>query len=521
MNSAFFEFNVATSALFTSKNCLSVVSNNIANSATKGYSRQVAQVRASTPLPGVCGVGMVGTGSEVYGIEQIRDFYLDKKYWEQNATLGEYSEKNTQLEFVETVFSELSSSGITASVEDFLDSISSLTFSSGDTTYRTSVINFASSFVDTMNSYAESLKTQQRDINDEIESVVKRINSIGDQITALNREIFYQEIDGTNANDLRDQRALLVDELSQYVNTEVKEISTEQGDKYMVLINGQTLVSHFDNMKINCVARDVNAQVDPDDAPGLYDLKWSLGTNFSTSGLSGQLKGLLDVRDGNVVNNSDNKDGVQNYKGIPYYIDKLNTFVQTIAKAFNEGKHLDGTDIEGIDGHINGYDAEGNQGNLFFSYKDEAGNVIETADDIDYSKITASNFSMSQLLLNDSSRLAASSSASTLDESNNEIILQFTTIRNDDSLFKEGNVFDYVNGVSTELAIDRRQANNFDEFYNELTTATDNQRISVSGVSLNEEMTSMIKNYQLFVASSKLMQSISKIYDTLINGLGL
>ncbi len=521
MNSAFFEFNIATSALFTSKNCLSVVSNNIANSATKGYSRQVAQVRSSIPLPGVCGKGMIGTGSEVYGVTQIRDFYLDKKYWEQNSTFGEYSEKNDQLDLIETVFSELSTSGITASVEDFLDSVSSLTFSSGDTTYRTSVINFASSFVDTINSYAESLKTQQRDINDEIESVVKRINSIGDQITALNREIFYQETDGSHANELRDQRALLVDELSKYVNTEVREFSSEQGQKYMVLINGQTLVNHFDNAKINCVARGEGSRLDEDDAPGLYDLKWNTGSNFSSKGLSGELKGLLDIRDGNVLDNAANKDGVQNYKGIPYYIDKLNTFVQTIARAFNEGKHLDGTDIEGMDGHINGYDAEGKQGNLFFSYRDENGSVIETAGDVDYSKITASNFSMSQLLLKDSSRLAASTSPSPLQESNNEIILQFTTIRNNGSLFKEGNVFDFVNGVSTELAIDKRQANNFDEFYEELTTTTDNQRISVSGVSLNEELTSMIKNQQLFVASSKLMQSVSKVYDTLINGLGV
>ena len=128
---------------------------------------------------------------------------------------------------------------------------------------------------------------------------------------------------------------------------------------------------------------------------------------------------------------------------------------------------------------------------------------------------------MSQLLLKDSSRLAASTSPSPLQESNNKIILQFTTIRNNGSLFKEGNVFDFVNGVSTELAIDKKQANNFDEFYEELTTATDNQRISVSGVSLNEELTSMIKNQQLFVASSKLMQSVSKVYDTLINGLGV
>jgi len=525
MNSAFFEFNVATSGLFAAKNGLSITSNNIANRSTEGYSRQVALQKASEPLPGVCGRGMIGTGSDVYGVDQVRDFYIDKKYWEQKGIQGEYDEKNDQLELVETVFSELSTMGISSSLNDFFENVSGLTFSSGDDTYRTNVINFAVSFADTINSYATSLSNQQRDLNDEIESIARKINSIGDQIVALNKEIFSNELDGSHANDLRDQRALLVDELSQYVNTDVRTIDSEYGEKFVVLINGQDFVNHFNNSKLDCVARNADARLDEDDAPGLYDLIWRSGTKFSTKGLSGKLKGLLDVRDGNVLN-LDNNDGtkagiIQNYKGIPYYVDKLNNLVQTIAKAFNEGKHLDDTDIEGIDGHINGYDADGKKGNLFFSYRDDSGTTVELKDELDYSKIKASNFSVSELLIKDPSRLAASTSDDPLKESNNEIIIQFTTIRNDGTLFKEGNVFDYVNGTSSELAIDKKQSENFSEFYSELTMSTNNQRLSVSGVSLNEELTNMIKYQQLYVATAKLMQSISKIYDTTINGLGV
>lgn len=525
MNSAFFEFNVATSALFTAKNGLSVTSNNIANSATKGYSRQVALQRASEPLPGVCGKGMVGTGSEVYGVGQIRDFYLDKKYWEQNATLGEYDMKNDQLELIETVFSELSSMGVNSTVNSFFNSVSSLTFSSGDTTYRTNVVNLASIFVDNINSYAVSLQNQQRDLNDEVNALVKKINSIGDQVVALNKQIFSYELDGSHANDLRDQRALLLDELSKYVNTEVKIVDTEYGEKLSVLINGQSLVNHFDNSKLECVAREPDEKLDDNDAEGLYDIKWSSGNNFSTKGLSGELKGLLDIRDGNVIT-ADNpgetlKDGVQNYKGIPYYVDRLNILVRTISRVFNEGKTLDGEDIKGIDGHINGYDADGNKGNLFFTYRDaETGKTVEDTE-LDYSKIDAFNFSLSDLLTADTSKLAASTSPETGEKSNNEIILQFTSIRNNGSIFKEGNVFDFINGTSSDLAIDRKQAENFDDFYTEMTESTNNQRISVSGVSLNEELTNMIKFQQLYVASAKLMQSISKIYDTTINGLGV
>ncbi len=516
MNSAFFEFNVATSALFAAKNGLSVTSNNIANSATKGYSRQVALQRASIPLPGVNGKGMVGTGTEVYGVGQIRDFYLDKKYWSEQAVLGEYDVKNTQLDIMETVFNELSTTGISSSVGDFFESLSSLTFDSGDKTYRTSVINLASAFADNINSYANSLKTQQRDINEEVEAVVQKINSIGDQIVSLNKQIYSDELDGSHANDLRDQRALLVDELSGYVNTEVRTIDSEHGEKFVVLINGQDFVNHYDNNKLKCVKREDDNKLDPDDSLGLYDLEW--GTShipFSKNGLSGQLRGLLDIRDGN-----DGKNGSPDYKGIPYYIDKMNTLVQTIARAFNEGKYADGTDIKGLDGHINGYDSKGDKGGLFFTYRTEGG-TFEDTENMDYGNITAFNFSISDILAGDSSKLAASSSNSSAEASNNEIVLQFAALKDNDALFKQGNVFDYVNGLCTELAIDKKQATNFDEFYTELTSGTDNQRISVSGVSLNEELTAMIKYQQLYQAAAQLVNAINQVYNTTINQLGL
>lgn len=513
MNSAFFEFNVAVSGLYAAKNGLSVTSNNVSNASTKGYSRQIAMQKAARPLPGVNGVGMIGTGSDVYGISQVRDFYLDKKYWTQESTSNEYSTKNDQLSIVESVFNELSTSGgLSASLDDFFESLSGLTFDATDGTYRTSVVNFASSFTKNINSFAQSLLSQQQDLNEEIHTIVDKINSISDQIVSLNEQIFYQEIDGSNANDLRDQRALLIDELAQYTNIDVTETETEHGDKLTILINGQTLVNHFDNQKLKCVERDTKR--DDDDAPYLYDIQWKSGNTFSLEGLTGQLKGLLDIRDGNDGNN-----GSMQYKGIPYYIDKLNTLSQTLARAFNEGKHLDGTAIDGLTGHIDGYDAKGNQGNLFFSYKVDGKTVEDT--EIDYSKITAFNFSVSDELLNDSSRLAASTTLPTDGESNNEVILGFIGIKDNDSLFKQGNVYDYVNGASTELGIDKKQSEKFSSFYEDLVSTTSNQRTSVSGVSLNEEMAYMIKYQQLYQAASQLINAINKIYDTTINGLGI
>jgi len=76
---------------------------------------------------------------------------------------------------------------------------------------------------------------------------------------------------------------------------------------------------------------------------------WEDGNSLSVRG--GELKGLLDVR------------GSPNYKGIPYYIRKLNEFVRTFAIAFNEG--IVGNDK--VAGHVDGYGTNGNTGIRFLT----------------------------------------------------------------------------------------------------------------------------------------------------------
>ncbi len=92
--SSFFEFHVAVSGLMTARGGLETVGHNTANAATRGYSRQVSNIRATTPLQLYNGRGMIGTGSEIYSVTQIRDIYLDAKYWGAKSIHGEYSAKS-------------------------------------------------------------------------------------------------------------------------------------------------------------------------------------------------------------------------------------------------------------------------------------------------------------------------------------------------------------------------------------------------------------------------------------------
>jgi flagellar hook-associated protein FlgK len=298
------------------------------------------------------------------------------------------------------------------------------------------------------------------------------------------------------------------------------------------------------------------------------------------------------------------------YKGIPFYMNKLNTLVRTFARSFNEGldfelqnipKNTDGN----IVGHMYGYDHNGenasrlmftsingvNSGNnpadfgglsmwqceytiigssatyskvltssndtgpdlppgavltscervyMWQTTANEEGKtmyniVLANADfgaqnpdlkaeivsdtTIDYSGLNAFNFCVNPELEEDSYLLACSSDPN-LGESSNDVTLGFSKIGEYNSLFREGKLLDFIIGTSDHLAIDKMQAVNFEESYDEILLMTDNQRISVSGVDTNEEITNLIKYNQMFVACSQLVNTINQVYNTLINDLG-
>lgn len=532
MGSSFFEFNIATTGLFAARAGLEVTSHNVTNMATPGYSRQYIKQRASSPLDRYSGVGQVGTGTEVYGIGQHRDVYLDKKYWSQNSVYGEYSQKNVQLGMMETIFSATSEKGLTGNINTFFNSISDLKFTAGDLNYRSAVINNADSFVSTLRNHAHKLRQQQVDINEDIYALTERINAIGTQIASLNDQIYRFEIDGQTANELRDQRTLLLDELSKYVNVEFKEVPDtsgrgELGVKANILINGQEFINHDSSRNLKCERRKDDQMLNPSDAPNLYNINWENGEPLNLKGLEGELKGLVDVRDGN-----GGKGDTTVYKGIPYYVEKLNEFVRTIARAFNEGTKLDGTKLDGVIGHRNGFDLEGNKGGLFFTKTNDDGkteNDIKgqngqdaTPDEIKdfYESINVFNFAVSDELKKNPSRLATSDNPNK-EESNDKVIQGFIKLKDDVSLFAEGGAYQFVNALASTLGIDTKQAQNFTKYYKDITKTVDNQRMQVSGVSLNEEVANIVKYQHLYQTASKLINTINDIYNTTINGLGI
>ena len=385
MRSSFFAFHVAVSGMNTARNGTNTAVHNMANMTTPGFSRQQVIQRASMPLSTFNRTGMVGTGSEIIGINQIRNPHLDTRYRNEAAVLGQQAVRNQQLTLLEASFGELNGLGINSSFEQFFDSLQYFHTNPSNPTHRNNFISSINVMTRSIQDRALAMQRQQADVNREIGGMATVINTLADQIANLNNQIQRLEIRGDRANDLRDQRNLLIDELSRLVNVDVQFTERPGGEEMSLHINGQQFIVHDQVNTLTTVRR--THPLHPHDAGGLYDLR--IGNNiFRTDarGFSGELRGLFELRDGNAMRDENGAlvfnraihdsphpgigkqgnpffNGI-GFKGIPYYMARLNDLMQTVANAVNFGIDRNGDPIPEMNsGHINGYNAQGERVN--------------------------------------------------------------------------------------------------------------------------------------------------------------
>ena len=314
MPSQFFGLTIASSGLSAYQAALNTTANNISNEQTKGYSRQAANLSASDALRVNAKYGSMGSGVTVNSIKQIRSEYYDTKYWQNQASLGLYETKLGYLEQIENYFiDDDTEKGFSTILNKMFNSLDTLTHPAGDTNVRQQFISDAQSFMTYFNSVATGLGQIQDSVNEEIKSTVENINAIGKKISLLNKQINVIEVQGGYANELRDQRALLIDELSSIVPTEVSEVPVTNSkhpdmqtgaNYYTVKINGQKFVDTYEYSELTCVAR--KNTINQSNREGMYEIVWAdTGNSFKagSDSSSGSLKALFDIRDGN---NSEN-----------------------------------------------------------------------------------------------------------------------------------------------------------------------------------------------------------------------
>ena len=231
MASTFFGLNIAVSGMNTYNAVLNTTAHNISNTKTAGYSKQVVNQQAKKALSLKTSFGMQGTGVEVTEIVNTRDSYYDYKYRKSTTTLGYYDTAKYYMSSIEDYLyvKDEKSGGLSTSLDSYFKSLINMTTDSTDTTKRAETAGYADALGEYARKMSTNLQTLQNDINTEISSTVKQINAYAEQLAALTKQINSLEVYGNQANDLRDQRARILDELSQLADVEVTEKNPETG----------------------------------------------------------------------------------------------------------------------------------------------------------------------------------------------------------------------------------------------------------------------------------------------------
>ena len=242
MASTFFGLNISKSGLFAQQRALHVLSHNIANSNTEGYARQRVSMEAFSPdsLPGI--QGSLGTGVDTQAIIQIRDEFLDFKYRGENRKLGEWSTRMEGMKTIEEIFGEPSESGIRKLMDEFYSSLHELNKNPESLTTRSLIRQRAIALTTGLNSMSTALKKAQTDTDFNIQVTTTQINAYARQIVDLNKSIYTSEATGGVSNDLRDQRNLLVDKLSELID--INYFQDDMG-RFFINSSGASLVAHY------------------------------------------------------------------------------------------------------------------------------------------------------------------------------------------------------------------------------------------------------------------------------------
>lgn len=609
MPSTFFGLTIAGSALNSFHVATNTVANNISNVNTKGYTRQEAVRIAAEALRTNQRYGMAGSGVNTTEIIQKRDFYYDVKYWENSAKIGMYDAQLYGMQQIEEfLIDEDSAKGFQTIMDEMFASMQDLKNTPESLEARKAFISKCQNFTNFFTSMNAGLIRIQEDFNQEIRTQVEQINAIGQKIALLNRQINIIEQQGTNANELRDQRALLVDQLSEIVPVEVTESKVSNSNypdmytgatNYILKINGQTLVENFEYNTLECRAREY--KVNGSDAPGLYDIYWTRNdVQFNAAGrtCTGRLKGLFDIRDGNnneafkgkvesfergvggdivtirnpnitninqmtmdsegiiTINNKDfaysefSYDAETNtYKfqlqttlsteerttlqgrsaiigtdvdamGIPYYQAQCNSFLREYAKQFNE-IHKSGVDLNGNAG-MSFFVAENISDGTEYNFADYDGTNSMNSKSNSYYLLTAANVKVAYDLEQDPRFLVTMYPPDTPDNvATQDIVDEMLKLKSDVPMFRGTGADQFLKCLISDNTVDTQKAKLFLTNYENIGETIVQKRMSISGVDEDEEALDMLKFQNAYNLASRMIQTMTEMYNRLILETGV
>lgn len=515
MTSTFHSLETAKRSLFTQTMALNTTGHNIANANTDGYSRQTVKMSAARPLEAYginrsVNPGQLGTGVEVVSVERIREQFLDEQFRNENKSLGAWNIQYDTLDKLQTIINEPSDTGISSLVNKFWKAWSDLSKDPENITNRKIVKETTLALTDALNHTSKQLSDLNSDLTNNVAVNASDMNSILSSIADLNRQITRIESLGDKANDLRDQRDLLTDQLSNLVNVEV----TELPEGYQITMGGQVLVAGENPTPITADFLQNAYAAGTLNNGEIYGMIYSRDTyvrdyqnqldQFANTLVNGDITVTIPagaiLPEGTVIGN-------QTFSGPTR---TLATDLTVTIKGINALHKLgysanDGTPVPGGD---------------FFAAKDGG------------TTITAGNITMSQAILDDPSLIATSlrttgsGTTETVVKGNNGLALIMADLKDVKFTFGGGQsatstIDDYFKAIVGQVGVQANEAKRQADNALILTDQVNAKRQSVSGVSLDEEMSNMMMFQHAYSAAARFMTTFDEVLNKLINGTGV
>lgn len=578
MRSTFSGLNTMVRGVFSNQLSLDTVGHNITNASTEGYSRQSVNLAATRGqnVSSLYGDVIVGTGVDSVSIQRARNIYADKQFWSETAQQQYYKTCQTNYDKVEAIFNDSDKTGILNSMEEFYKAWQDLSANASTDSNRVAVIEKGNVFTDKLKTATQQMQSQINAQYDDMSSTLTKINDITNQLTKLNQNIMSTEATGASANDLRDKRDLLVDELSGYMNLNVYE---DDNGMYTVVSNGVSMVNGINRLTLEMSTPIANSTYGIND----YSIQ------IKESGIAyiptdGSLKAQLDT--------------IAEDKS---YIDKMADMAGFMLTTFNnmhqQGAGIDGSDssLGTADGPTFGINFFGDN-NTVYTWDSDTHSVVATEmqngtvkRSLDYTESTANGVTtrrpsvkidgtvaaktnldgvniINALSINtaiaatggtsliaarlftvtqntdangayldtysvtangpkDGTNAVNMSSLFNLEKSNvkttADISFNGTAISNDKRAIDNISLNAYYNSMISQLGSDSESVDDKADAQDDLINQIVSWRSSTSGVDWNEELTNMIMFQQGYSACSRCLTTMDEMLDKLINSTGM
>jgi flagellar hook-associated protein 1 len=394
-----------------------------------------------------------GGGVTLEQFQSVRDQLLQLRIYEETQQQSNSQTQLNALNQVEGVFSD-PTQGVGGALSAFFNSISQLSTNPTDSNARQAVLTSANNLANSFHQAVTSLNTIGTGLDQAVPQTVDQINRLTTQIAKLNGQVAQMQGLGQDPGTIQDQRDELIRQLSGLVNVNVTQ--TEHG---LTLTTGNGVPLVVANQSYALQANANNSVLEH-----VYSAQ---GQDITSQITGGQLGGTIQIRD----------------QVLPQLFTQLNTLASQFTASFNTA-------------HQAGFDAAGNAGGNFF-------NPLASTTD------AAANFAVA---ITDPRLIAASSDGSAGSSGN---LTQLLALR-DQQLPSGASPLDMYSNLVLQVGNLGANAQTDVTASNASVQQLTDQRSSVSGVSLDEETTNMIRYQRAYQAGARIVTTVDSMFDTLM-----